>query len=218
MKYQIAINIALFCGLRNGEILGLTWNDIDFENKTISINKARAITDDDGMITKYPKTKSSIRTISAPYIVINSLKEYKKIQDMDREILSDLWDPDWYDTPWILTQWDGKGMYYHTISKWLKKIVARYNDSILNDESIPSKEKSGYLLPVLSIHKLRHTSATLLISRNTDIKTVAARLGHAQTSTTMDIYVHGLKSVDKKASDTLEELLTVKKPALKVIK
>ncbi|MDY0256017.1 site-specific integrase [Gudongella oleilytica] len=170
MKYQIAINIALFCGLRNGEILGLTWNDIDFENKTISINKARAITDDDGMITKYPKTKSSIRTISAQDIVINSLKEYMKIQDKDREILSDLWDPGWYDTPWILTQWDGKGMHYHTISKWLKKIVVMYNESIINDESIPSKEKSVYLLPVLSINKLCYTSATLLISRNTDIK------------------------------------------------
>ena len=69
---------------------------------------------------------------------------------------------------------------------------------LINDDSILKKHKSDYLLPVLSIHKLRHTSATLLIGQNTDMRTVSARLGHAQTSTTMNIYVHGLKSIDRK--------------------
>jgi integrase len=52
-----------------------------------------------------------------------------------------------------------------------------------------------------------HTSATLLISGNTDIRTVSERLGHAQTSTTMNIYAHSLKKMDEKAADTLDNLL-----------
>lgn len=218
MKYQIAINIALFCGLRNGEILGLTWDDIDFKNKTLTVNKVRAFTDKDGMITKSPKTESSNRTISIPDSVLDLLKEYKKEQQKEIDKLGDLWDIDWIDTPWILTQWDGKGMYLQTISKWLKKTIKRYNTAIMKDEDIPDEYKESYLLPVLSIHKLRHTSATLLIGNNTDIRTVSARLGHSLTSTTMDIYVHGLQSVDRKASQTLEDLFDSEKRKIRAVK
>lgn len=207
MKYQVAVNIALFCGLRNGEILGLTWDDIDFKEKTMTINKVRAFIESEGMITKSPKTKSSIRTISVPDVVIELLKVYKKEQAIEISKLGNLWDEEWYSTPWLFTQEDGKGMFLQTISKWLKKTVADYNKSIMDDENLKDDEKIKLLLPVLSIHKLRHTSATLLISKNTDIRTVSARLGHAQTSTTMDIYVHGLKSADRTASSALEDLL-----------
>ena len=63
------------------------------------------------------------------------------------------------------------------------------------------------LLPDIPLHGLRHTSATLLISQNVDIRTVSGRLGHAQTSTTMNIYSHQLQSMDEKAAGTLETLL-----------
>lgn len=218
LKYKVGIYIALFCGLRNGEVLGLTWNDIDFKERTISINKARARTNENGIVTKVPKNKTSIRTVSVPDILINLLSEYKEYQDEEREKCGDLWDGEWDNYPWLFTQWNGKGMDYSTLSKWLKKTVNKYNDEIIKDRSIPDKHKGDYLLPVLSFHKLRHTSATLLIGQNTDIRTVAARLGHAQTSTTMNIYVHGLKSVDRKASDALEGLLDKKNRGLRVVK
>lgn len=218
LKYKTALYIALFSGLRNGEILGLTWNDIDFVNKTLSVKRVRAVTKEHGMITKYPKSKSSVRTLSLPDSVLDVLLEHKEEQDRERDILLNLWDKEWDNTPWIFTQWNGKGMYYQTLSKWLKKVVRKHNKAIMEDENIPDKKKINYLLPVLSIHKLRHTSATLLIGQNTDIRTVSARLGHAQTSTTMDIYVHGLKSIDRKASDTLEELLDKNKRKLRVVK
>ncbi|MGB4440473.1 MAG: site-specific integrase [Sedimentibacter sp.] len=81
LKYQMAVNIVVFCGLRMGELLGLSWNDIDFENKTISINKSRSHTDKLGMFTKYPKNKSSIRIINIPDILIKLLQEYKVYQN-----------------------------------------------------------------------------------------------------------------------------------------
>ncbi|MDX9917064.1 MAG: tyrosine-type recombinase/integrase [Gudongella sp.] len=215
LKFQAAIYIALFCGLRNGEILGLTWDDIDFNNMTIRINKVRAYTEADGMITKAPKTKSSIRIISAPDTVLEILSAYKLEQEKEIQILGNLWDKNWFDTPWLFTQPEGKGMYLQTISKWFKKTVDDYNNAILADPEIKPDDKIKNILPVLSIHKLRHTSATLLISKNTDIRTVSARLGHSQTSTTMDIYVHGLKTMDRTASNALEELLIKDRNKLK---
>ena len=79
-----------------------------------------------------------------------------------------------------------------------KKIIKNYNDSVKDE----SKK-----LPDIPLHGLRHTSATLLISQNIDVKTVSNRLGHAQTSTTMNIYAHSLKKMDEKAADTLEQLI-----------
>ena len=62
-------------------------------------------------------------------------------------------------------------------------------------------ERKG--MPPVNIHSLRHTNATLLIGAGTDVRTVSGRLGHSQTSTTMNIYAHQLQSADKAASETL---------------
>jgi integrase len=111
IKYQIAVNIVIFCGLRVGELLGLTWSDIDFENKTLTINKSRSHTKEKGMFTKYPKNKSSIRTINIPDILIKLLLEYKVNQNSEKVICGDLWSEEWNKTPWLMTQWNGEGMY-----------------------------------------------------------------------------------------------------------
>lgn len=207
IKYQIAVNIVIFCGLRVGELLGLTWSDIDFENKTLTINKSRSHTKEKGMFTKYPKNKSSIRTINIPDILIKLLLEYKVNQNSEKVICGDLWSEEWNKTPWLMTQWNGEGMYISTLTDWLLKFLKKYNKNIDDDTSISGVEKTKNYLPVISFHKLRHTSATLLVGQNTDIRTVSARLGHAQTSTTMNIYVHGLNSLDVKAASSLEDLL-----------
>lgn len=207
-KYKVATYIAIFCGLRVGEILGLTWNDIDFENKTMVINKSRSHTKESGMFTKYPKNKTSIRKLNIPDILVKQLQEYKVSLNAEKASCGDLWSEEWDKTPWILTQWNGEGMYHNTLTSWITKTIKKYNRNIDANEDIPKEEKEIHKLPVISFHKLRHTSATLLIGQNTDIRTVSARLGHAQTSTTMNIYVHGLNSLDLKASDSLENLLT----------
>lgn len=207
IKYQLAVNIVIFCGLRVGELLGLTWNDIDFENKTLIINKSRSHTKENGMFIKYPKNKSSIRTINIPDVLVKLLQEYKVNQNSEKVICGDLWSEEWNKTPWLMTQWNGEGMYISTLTDWLLKFLKRYNKKVDENISISKAEKGKHYLPVISFHKLRHTSATLLIGQNADIRTVSARLGHAQTSTTMNIYVHGLNSLDVKAANSLEDLL-----------
>ena len=98
-------------------------------------------------------------------------------------------------------------MSYNRLTKWLLKTIRNHNDQIINDNSLSDEKRNKCLLPVLSFHKLRHTSVTLLIGENTDIRTISSRLGHTQTSTTLNIYAHSLKSADEKAVNTLENLL-----------
>ncbi|MDQ4680258.1 tyrosine-type recombinase/integrase, partial [Stenotrophomonas maltophilia group sp. RNC7] len=95
-------------------------------------------------------------------------------------------------------------------NQWLTKFLKRYNNAINSEPNINKEDKEKYILPVLSLHKLRHTSATLLISEKVDIRTVAGRLGHAQTSTTLNFYSHALRASDIKAASTLEDLLNRK--------
>lgn len=95
----------------------------------------------------------------------------------------------WQESNRLFIQSDGKPMHPNTISKWFVKFV----------------EKIG--LPVINFHGLRHTNATLLISQHIDVAVVAARLGHAQITTTLNFYVHPVVSHNKVAGNTLQNLL-----------
>lgn len=192
-QFKIFFYLALFGGLRRGELLALTWDDVDFNNNTISITKSTAYTDGQ-VITKSPKNKSSIRTISIPGAIIDMLKKYRKEQQELRLSLGDQWQGDNY----IFIQWNGKQMHPSTPYHTFKDIIKKYNSTV--DD--PAKK-----LPDIPLHGLRHTSATLLIAEQVDIKTVSARLGHSQTSTTLNIYAHSLKKLDEKAADILDHIL-----------
>ncbi len=77
-------------------------------------------------------------------------------------------------------------------------LIKRYNKTVTDEKDT---------LPDIPLHSLRHTSATLLISQNIDVKTISNRWGHSQASTTIDFYTHALKQLDKKAAETLDTLL-----------
>ena len=94
---------------------------------------------------------------------------------------------------------NGKQMDLSTPYHTFKKIIKNYNKTV---------KKKELMLPNIPLHGLRHTSATLLISQNVDVRTVSNRLGHAQTSTTMNIYSHQLEEMDKLAAGTFEKMFT----------
>ena len=79
-------------------------------------------------------------------------------------------------------------------------LIKNYNEHV--DDSLK--------LPMISIHCLRHTNATLLIASDIDVKTISSRLGHSKCATTLDIYTHSLKERDKKASEALDNILSEK--------
>ena len=185
IKYKVAIILTVFTGVRLGELMGLEWQDVDFKNGIISINRSSQYLADMGVFTKVPKTESSIREIAIPEFIISLLEEYKLWYEEQKSIYGELW----ANSDRLFVQADGKPMHPSTISKWFVKYVGQIG------------------LPVINFHGLRHTNASLLVAQNIDIAVISARLGHAQISTTLDFYVHPLLSHNRKAGYALENLL-----------
>ena len=183
--YKVAIILTVFTGVRLGELMGLEWQDVDFKNGIISINRSSQYLADMGVFTKVPKTESSIREIAIPEFIISLLEEYKLWYEEQKSIYGELWT----NSDRLFVQADGKPMHPSTISKWFVKYVGQIG------------------LPVINFHGLRHTNASLLVAQNIDIAVISARLGHAQISTTLDFYVHPLLSHNRKAGYALENLL-----------
>ena len=184
-KYKVAIILTIFTGVRLGELMGLEWQDVDFRNGIISINRSSQYLSDMGVFTKVPKTESSIREIAIPEFIISLLEEYKLWYEEQKLLYGELWT----NSDRLFVQADGKPMHPSSISKWFVKYVSTIG------------------LPVINFHGLRHTNASLLVAQNVDIAVVSARLGHAQISTTLDFYVHPLLSHNRKAGYALENLL-----------
>ena len=184
-KYKVAIILTIFTGVRLGELMGLEWQDVDFKNGIISINRSSQYLSDMGVFTKTPKTESSIREIAIPEFIVSLLEEYKLWYEEQKSIYGELWT----NSDRLFVQADGKPMHPSSISKWFVKYVSTIG------------------LPVINFHGLRHTNASLLVAQNVDIAVVSARLGHAQISTTLDFYVHPLLSHNRKAGYALENLL-----------
>jgi len=207
LMYQVIAILSIYTGLRLGELLALTWDDIDTEAHTIDINKAYGHTPEKGMYLKATKNDGSNRLVSIPNNVTRLLSKYKVEQNIQRLKCGDLWDKAWDNNKLLFTQWNGVVMSYTTPFQWLKRTIRKYNKSIKNNHDIPDKEKEQLYLPEIPFHGLRHTSATLLIAEKVDVKTISSRLGHTQTSTTIDIYSHALRTADTKAASTLENLL-----------
>ncbi len=184
-KYKVAIILTIFTGVRLGELMGLEWQDVDFRNGIISINRSSQYLSDMGVFTKVPKTESSIREIAIPEFIISLLEEYKLWYEEQKSLYGELWT----NSNRLFVQADDKPMHPSSISKWFVKYVGTIG------------------LPVINFHGLRHTNASLLVAQNVDIAVVSARLGHAQISTTLDFYVHPLLSHNRKAGYALENLL-----------
>lgn len=202
-QIKVFLNLALFSGCRRGELLALTWQDIDFESCNINIYKSVALCNHQ-LIIKTPKTRTSVRTISLPKHLIQMIQQLKTEQKRYSLKLGSAWvghRGSEYDNNFLFTQWDGSLIYPTTPYADFKKLIKNYNKTAPVDAQ----------LPLITLHGLRHTSATLLISQNVDIKTVSHRLGHSQTSTTMNIYAHSLKKMDESAANALEHLLIKEK-------
>ena len=191
-QVRLLFNLAIYAGLRKGELLALQWSDVDFEQDVIRVSKSVIVVDGQHVCTK-PKTKTSYRSVSIPHFLTQRLSALKASREDFIAQVGDYWKGE----DWIFVQDNGKMMNYSTPYQAFQDVLHRYNQDKLPQDQLPR----------ISFHGLRHTSATLLIAEHQDIKTVSKRLGHAQTSTTMNIYAHALQESDRKAADSLEMML-----------
>ena len=189
LVYKALFTLILYSGMRRGEACGLEWSDIDLDNGIVDINKSSLYLPKKGIYDDDTKNTMSRRVIRVPAPAVALLKELRAYQAQERLKLGE----QWHDSKKVFTTWNGKPIHPDTVSGWFRKFVTRHN------------------LPPIHVHSLRHTNATLLIYNGTDIKTVSQRLGHADVTTTGNIYTHAIKTADERASEALADNLAPKK-------
>lgn len=175
-EIELPVKLAAYLGLRRGEVLGLTWNNIDFNNKTITITQQVVQVNNSPVITT-PKTDGSKRTIFLPDILISNLKEYKT-----------------------------KNTSKLFKNKDLNLIFCNEDGSPLKPINFYNKYKnflSKNGIKKIRFHDLRHTCATMLLQQGVDIKTISDILGHSTIKITADTYTHVLDEGKKRATDII---------------
>lgn len=187
LKYQAFFVLAIYTGFRRGELLGIEWSDIDFENHVISIRRTSLYTKEKGIFTDTTKTENSRRSLKLPAEVFVVLHRYRAEQTSERLQLGD----QWQQSDRIFVTWNGSPMHPNTTYQWLKRFCERTGQRFLG------------------IHQFRHLNASLLIGAGIDPKTVSSSLGHTQVSTTLNIYAHTFAHSQARASEAVADVLAL---------
>lgn len=200
-QYKVFYTLSLFCGSRKGETLALQWTDIDFEAQEISITKSIGRTAS-GFDYKEPKNNSSVRRIPFPDCVAELLKRYR----VEYDTLKDNMGSGWAGKDNLFIRSDGRLMGQTTAYQHFVKHLNRYNQWIkIYPER--AREEGFEELPVIPLHGLRHSCATLLNYLEVNIIDISKYLGHASCSTTMNIYAHSFEAQRKAAQEKINAFL-----------
>ncbi|MDE7246496.1 MAG: site-specific integrase [Lachnospiraceae bacterium] len=190
LKYETYYKLIIATGMRRGECCGLKWEDIDFQNHTIHIQRNVVKLSGEDIFTKPPKTNAGDRYVYFSPEIASLLKEYH------RECV---WQADAYENlklteeDFVFRKHDTHDPMTPSTFTWRFKLILKKN-------GLPEK---------LNVHSLRHSNASILIANGTDVATVAGLLGHAQPSTTLDIYIHAFDKNKKAASEMLQQGLEI---------
>lgn len=184
---KLILNLALLSGIRRGEMAGLKWTDVNFDEGYIYIHETRVVVEGGVEHTKQPKTNAGIRRIYIPQHLINVLKEYRQRYLMNKLKLG----KDFADKNYVVSKPDGNPFTPQGISNSYLRFLRRHSDKIR----------------YLKFHGLRHTYASILIEQGENPKTVQHNLGHADVSLTLQIYSHSYESAQKKAAETLNDTI-----------
>lgn len=184
-EWYLEFLLGLFCGLRKGEILGLKFDDFDFDAHTVSIKRQLAYDTSleeksnkivsRNSIEKPPKTENSIRVLRIPDIVEREVKKRRKLVENNQIIMGN----DYEDHDYISCQKNGKPHSQGAMNNALTKLCARNG------------------LPPLTVHSLRHMFATILIENGVPLVKISALLGHSSINTTFEYYCEVMDENDK---------------------
>ena len=181
-QYSVITQLALLLGARRGEICALRWSDIDFEKGTLSIKRTVQSIPGIGLVFNTPKTRRGKRCLRIGADCVELLQEYRRYQKAERFRIGSAWvrkvtleNGKVVDNDMLFTKWNGEPMDPDIISSWFPKFLEAHD------------------LPDVNFHSLCHSNASILIAAHVPITTVSGRLGHAQTSTTLNYYASALQ-------------------------
>ena len=184
IKWKTLVHLLLITGARRGEILGLKWDKVDFNSNQVYICNNILYSADIGIYEDTPKTERSKRYVSLPTETMQLLRQYRAWQNAERLRLGEYYQ----DKGFVFAQDTGGPMHPDSVTTWLTRFSKRHG------------------LPHVNAHAFRHTMASMLYFNGVDSVSISKRLGHAQVSTTANIYAHVMEAADKKNADILADV------------
>lgn len=201
--YHMPLLLAYRCGMRLGEIFGLMWDDIDFDNGILSINR-QVQNHDDKWYLENPKY-DSFRTIE---LDDTTLSELKRMYEHEKEC--EQYYNEYYNYIYCETlEDDSKRLTYEPAGESMHMVLVRDDGSWIQPRTMMHcfnviHHKLGFT--ELDFHSLRHTHASNLLAKGADVKYVQERLGHKNVATTLDIYAHVTETMRERNKDILNTL------------
>ncbi len=188
IKWRMLIHLLLITGARRGEILGLKWDKVDFDKNRIYICNNVLYSPDRGVYEDTPKTEKSKRFIALPSQTMDELKVYRRcqLQEYNEQKIPVKM------SGFVFAQIDGAVMHPDSVTNYLNKFSKKYK------------------LPHINAHAFRHTMASMLYYNGVDSVSISKRLGHAQVSTTANIYAHIIEEADQRNADILSDIFLKK--------
>ena len=184
LKFRVFFFLIAYSGFRRGEMLGLEWKDIDWENGVISVRRTSNYVPHIGTYTDTTKTRKSQRSLKLADELIDMLRQWQNAQADEAFMMGDKWE----ETDRIFTRWNGQPLDNNAPYKWLKNLCARNE------------------LPFYGIHSFRHFTASAMISAGLDVTTVSGALGHSNSSTTLNIYSHAFQTAQARVSNAMNNV------------
>ena len=176
--------LILATGLRRGEALGLRWEDLDLDGAALYV--IQQIVEVRGQpVVGTPKTKHGARVVSLDTATVATLRRHRAVQELERRA----WGPAWNEAGLVFTREDGRVLRPQYATKHFAALAGRLG------------------LPVIRVHDLRHTHASVALAAGVDLKVVSERLGHSQISITADLYTHVSRGVSQAAADRIADTM-----------
>lgn len=186
-RLEALYSVAIALGLRSGEALGLRWEDVDLDGRTLRVRFA--LQRIDGKLTlKEPKTEKSKRTVSMPDATVRALRAHR-IRQVEERLLAG---SRWQDRGFVFASTIGTPLEPSNVLKQFKAILERAE------------------LPKQRFHDLRHCCASLLLAQGVPARVVMDILGHTQIATTMDLYSHVMPAAQRDAADLMDAILVAR--------
>lgn len=178
--------LALTTGMRQMEILGLKWTDVDWARRTLKVERQLVRPEEDKVKFVSPKTKAGKRSLPIGTKTVEVLREHYERQNAERQAAGDKWQ----ENNLIFTSNIGSPIDPRNLLRDFKKLL----------------NEAG--LPAVRFHDLRHTAASLMLNNNVPVIAVSRRLGHANPSITLNVYGHLLPSTQAEVAEMMDELIT----------
>jgi integrase len=192
-RLEALFSVALACGLRLGESLGLKWEDVDLESGELRVRQ-QLQRDGKRLVLAELKTAKSRRTLALPKVCVDALKRHRTRQLEERLKAGAAW----VETGLVFTTYGKRGERRRVGAALDPRNVLRALGDVLEAAKLPH----------VRFHDLRHSAASLLIAEGVELVEVSMLLGHSELRVTADLYTHLVKQTAAKAATRMDALLT----------